>query len=151
MMMMDPALLFSLGGLLAMAGWLGLLVALFVGSARRLAWPAAQIAIPAILATAYVALILQGRSAFESGGFGSVEEVRALFANDSALAAGWLHYLAFDLFVGAWISRDGLRRGVPALLILPCLPLAFLFGPAGLLLYFALRLVAGAAEKEPSQ
>ena len=148
---MDPETLFSLGGLLAMAGWLGLLVALFVGGARGLAWPAAQIAIPAVLAAAYVALIIQGRSAFGSGGFGSIEEVRALFSNDSALAAGWLHYLAFDLFVGAWISRDGLGRGVPALLILPCLLLAFLFGPAGLLLYFALRLIAGGAGKEPTQ
>lgn len=134
-----------------MAGWLGLLAALFVRNARSLIWPAAQIILPAILAALYVALIVEGRSAFESGGFGSIEEVRALFANDSALAAGWLHYLAFDLFVGAWISRDGLDRGIPALLILPCLPLTFLFGPAGLMLYLALRLVSGGAGKEHSR
>ena len=53
--------------------------------------------------------------AAEGGGFGSIAEVRALFANDSALAAGWLHYLAFDLFVGAWIAREGPGLGRPRL------------------------------------
>jgi hypothetical protein len=66
--------------------------------------------------------------------------VRALFANDSALAAGWIHYLAFDLFIGSWIVRDGLERQVPRLLITFCLPLTLVAGPAGLLLYFAFRL-----------
>ena len=147
--MLDPAMAFSLGGLLAMAGWLGLVVALFAAGARRIARPAAQMIVPALLAVAYVLLILQGQSAFAAGGgFGSIGEVRVLFANDSALAAGWLHYLAFDLFVGAWISRDGIARGVPALLILPCLVLTFLFGPSGLLLDLALRLTVRAPQSE---
>jgi hypothetical protein len=134
-----------------MVGWLGLIAALFVSRVRPIAWPAAQIVIPAVLAAAYVLLIAQGRAAFDDGGFGSIEKVRALFRNDSALAAGWLHYLAFDLFVGAWISRDGIERGIPALLILICLPLAFLFGPAGLLLYLVLRLIVRGASKETAQ
>ena len=149
--MLDPAATFSLAGLLAMAGWLGLLVSLFAHAARPFAWTAAQIVIPALLAIAYVLLILGGREAFGEGGFGSIAEVRALFANDSALAAGWLHYLAFDLFVGAWIARDGAARGVPALLVLPCLPLTFLFGPAGLLLYLALRLALRRAPEEAAR
>ena len=138
--MIDPATAFSLAGLLAIAGWLALLVALFVPAARPLAWPAAQLLIPTLLAIAYGLLLVAGRGAFESGGFGSIDEVRLLFADDRALAAGWLHYLAFDLFVGAWISRDGTGRGIPALLLLPCLPLTFLFGPIGLLLYLTIRL-----------
>lgn len=148
--MIDPASTFSLAGLLAMAGWLGLVVALFVKRARPIAWAAAQFVIPALLAVAYVLLIWQGRAGFEQGGFGSIAAVRALFADDSALAAGWLHYLAFDLFVGAWIARDGTKHGVPALLILPCLPLTFLFGPAGLLLYFVLRPILRTMRKEPT-
>ncbi|MDT9597957.1 ABA4-like family protein [Sphingosinicella rhizophila] len=146
--MIDPSLAFSFAGPLAIAGWLGLIAASFIRTARPYAWPAAQILIPAILACLYALLIWQGRSAFGDGGFGSLAEVRALFANDHALAAGWLHYLAFDLFVGAWIARDGAERAVPALLILPCLPLAFLFGPAGLLLYLALRWIFSVARKE---
>ena len=147
--MLDPSSIFGLASNLAMLGWLGLLVALFVKPARAYAWPAAQFVIPAILAIGYVLLIWQGRSGFEQGGFTSIEAVRALFANDAALTAGWLHYLAFDLFIGAWISRDAAARALAPLVVLPCLPLTFLLGPAGLLLYLAARTVL--ADKETVQ
>jgi hypothetical protein len=139
-MTIDPHQAFSLAGTAAMLGWLALLATLAVPAVRRHAFAAAGILIPAILAVAYVILLAEGFGAAEGGGFGSIGQVRALFANDAALAAGWLHYLAFDLFVGAWIVREGLRRGVPRLLILLCLPLTFLAGPAGLLLFLLLRL-----------
>ena len=74
------------------------------------------------------------------GGFGSLEGVAALFANPNALLAGWIHYLVFDLFVGAWEVRDARRRGIPHLALLPCLILTLALGPMGLLLYLALRL-----------
>jgi hypothetical protein len=139
--MIDPESAFAIAGLAALAGWAALLAALFVGPARRAALIAAQFVIPALLAAGYVLLMWQGRAAFDVGGFGSIGEVRALFAHDSTLAAGWLHYLAFDLFIGAWIVRDAGTRGVFAPIVLPCLPLTFLFGPAGLLLYLTVRLV----------
>lgn len=138
--MIDPTMAFALGGKLAMLGWLGLLVSLFVAPARPTVQIATRLVIPALLAIAYGLLIYAGFGEAEGGGFGSIAEVRALFASDSALAAGWLHYLAFDLFVGSWIVADGLERRIPALLILPCLPLTFLFGPLGLLLFIVLRL-----------
>lgn len=138
--MIDPAIAFDLGGKLAILGWLSLIASLFIARARPAAQVATRLVIPALLGTAYGVLIWTGFGEADGGGFGSIGEVRALFANDSALAAGWLHYLAFDLFVGSWIAADGLKRRVPALLILPCLPLTFLFGPLGLLLYLALRL-----------
>ena len=65
--------------------------------------------------------------------------MRALFDNPWALLAGWTHYLAFDLFIGGWEVRDAQRRGIPHLLIVPALVLTFLLGPAGLLLYLAIR------------
>lgn len=138
--MIDPATAFNLGGKLAMLGWLALLISLFVERVGPIAQTAARMAIPALLAIAYGLLIWTGFAEAEGGGFGSIAEVRALFASDSALTAGWLHYLAFDLFVGSWIVADGLKRRIPALLILPCLPLTFLFGPLGLLLFLALRI-----------
>jgi hypothetical protein len=136
---LDPASTFSLAGLAAIAGWLGLLVSLFVVAARPPALMAARFIIPALLALAYALLIAEGMGQAE-GGFGSIPEVRALFANDSALAAGWLHYLAFDLFVGAWIAEQGLDAHLSRWLLIPCFALTFLFGPIGLLLFFALRL-----------
>ena len=73
------------------------------------------------------------------GGFSSLADVDRLFRNPYLLLAGWIHYLAFDLFVGAWEARDAAARGVRHLVMVPCLVLTFLFGPIGLLAYFAVR------------
>jgi len=64
-----------------------------------------------------------------------------LFETPAIALAGWLHYLAFDLFIGAWQVRTARTASIPHLLILPCLALTFLFGPAGLLCFFALRTI----------
>ena len=145
--MIDPSATFSLAGPFVLAAWAGLILSLFVKPLRPIAWTVAQMIVPALLAIAYILLIWVGMRA-EGGGFGSIEEIRALFADDSALVAGWFHYLAFDLFVGTWIVRDGLERNIPVLLLLLCLPLTFLFGPAGFLLYLVVRLLRRTAEPE---
>lgn len=133
--------LFQLGSLIVLPGWLALMVAAFWARPRPRLIMAARFAIPAVLAATYVWLIAAGHKAFRDGGFGSIAQVRALFANDYALTAGWLHYLAFDLFVGAWIVEQGTERRVNGLLLLPCLVLTFLFGPAGYLLFLALTVL----------
>jgi hypothetical protein len=66
-------------------------------------------------------------------------EVARLFENRSLLRAGWIHYLAFDLFIGSWEVRDSQRLGIRHLLVAPCLLLTFLFGPIGLAAYLGLR------------
>ena len=73
------------------------------------------------------------------GGFGSLADVSALFQDPWTLLAGWIHYLAFDLLTGVWETRDAARRGVPHWLVVPCLFLTFMFGPAGWLLYMGVR------------
>ena len=77
------------------------------------------------------------------GGFGSLSDVRQLFSHDHLLLAGWIHYLAFDLFIGSWEVRDAQRLGIPHLWVVPCLLATFLFGPLGLLAYLGLRAVKG--------
>ena len=74
-----------------------------------------------------------------SGGFTSIESVRLMFQNEWLLLAGWVHYLAFDLFVGAWEVRDAQRLEVPHAFVVPCLGLTFLVGPIGLAAYFIVR------------
>jgi len=66
----------------------------------------------------------------------SARNAAALFA---CVLAGWVHYLAFDLFIGCWIVLDAQERHIKHLLLVPCLGLTFMFGPVGLLLYFILR------------
>jgi len=50
-----------------------------------------------------------------------------------------VHYLAFDLFVGTWETRDAAGRGISRWLVAPCLLLTFLFGPIGWLSYHLVR------------
>lgn len=132
---MTPDALFQFANLLAIAGWAVLLLSPF---APRLTQLVSGLAIPGLLAVAYAGTILAFWGSAE-GGFGSLEEVRLLFQSKNLLLAGWLHYLAFDLFVGAWIVRTARREGMPFWMALPALPLTFLFGPAGFLLFLALR------------
>ena len=75
----------------------------------------------------------------EGGGFGSLEAVSILFQSEWSLLTGWIHYLAFDLFIGAWEVRDSQRVGIPHLLVIPCLLMTFLLGPAGLAVYLLMR------------
>ncbi len=141
--MLLPEPVFSTAGALVAPCWLALAVSLFIPALRPWVWRITSVVVPVILAIAYLILIRQGFSEAPGGGFGSIVQVRALFASDSALAAGWLHYLAFDLFVGTWIARTGAGETIHPLLILPCLPLTFMLGPLGLALFFAVRLMPG--------
>jgi hypothetical protein len=56
--------------------------------------------------------------------------------------AGWVHYLAFDLFVGAWIARTTVQSQLSRLVLVPILPLTFLFGPAGFVAFELTRRIA---------
>jgi len=132
---MTPEALFSLASTAVLPGWLLLVFA------PRWRWTTRLVTgvlLPALLGLLYLSLILTGWAGSE-GGFGSLAEVRRLFDNPTLLLAGWVHYLAFDLFVGTWEVRDASKLGLPHLLVVPCLLLTFLFGPIGLLLYFVLR------------
>ena len=133
---MEHETLFSSASMLAMAGWIVLLASPFAPSLTQII---AGRAIPLILSVGYTALILSFWATAE-GGYGSLASVALLFETPPLLLAGWVHYLAFDLFVGAWIVHDARERAaMPFWLVLPCLPLTFLFGPVGLLAYAGLR------------
>jgi hypothetical protein len=131
---MTPERLFSILNLVAMAAWLPIV---FLPRARW-ATTIVPVVVPSVLAAIYVVLVAAALP-HSDGGFSSLMAVRTLFESPWALLAGWVHYLAFDLFVGGWEVRDAQRRGVPHLLVVPGLIATFLFGPAGLLLYLTIR------------
>jgi hypothetical protein len=137
--MLTPDTLFKAASTIAFGGWLLLLVAPRWRGTRAVVLSGA---LPLLLAAAYAGLITThylGPHGTE-GGFNSLAEVAALFRDPWALLAGWVHYLCFDMWVGAWEVRDAQPRAIPHLLLIPCLLLTFLFGPVGLLLYHILRL-----------
>lgn len=131
---MTPAAVFSFVNSLALLTWLVLIVR--PRHPRTLQW-AGQF-VPLCLALLYVAIIAM-RFGRTEGDFNSLAGVAALFRDPWILLAGWVHYLAFDLLTGVWEARDAATRNVPHWMLVPCLLLTFLFGPAGWLLYVAVR------------
>jgi hypothetical protein len=131
---MDWELLFTIGGQIAAVGWLILIFA-----PRR--WPVLnavpRLVLPGVLSLGYAVLILVF-FARADGGFGSLAEVKALMQTDPVLLAGWVHYLAFDLFVGGWIAARSDRLGISRVVQAPILVATFLFGPIGLMCHLAM-------------
>ena len=72
----------------------------------------------------------------EGGGFNTLQEVKNLMAADAGAFAGWVHYLAFDLFVGLWVAENADRLGIHRILQIPILFATFMFGPLGLLTFY---------------
>jgi hypothetical protein len=125
---------FTIANVSVLPGW-GLLV--FAPRWKPGRWIAGFL-LPAALGVLYVTLFLLHLGAAE-GGFGSLAGVGALFSDPWLLLVGWVHYLAFDLFVGSWEVREAQRSGLPHLVVVPCLVLTFLAGPAGLLVFLLVR------------
>lgn len=134
---MNLETLFSAATWTAITGWLMLALLPRWRLSREILVPLLAI-IP--LGITYVALMVHGFSGSD-GGYGSLAAVARLVADPALLLAGWLHWLAFDLFIGAWMLRDARAQGIAHGWVLPCLVLTFGFGPTGLLAYLALRAI----------
>ena len=128
--------LFKAANYLVIPFWLLLMVA------PRWSWTQRLVHGPVVL------LLLTPIYAYMLFGYGPTPEgvelsslygVMVAFSAPHIVVAGWIHYLIFDLFVGAWETRDAQRRGIPHLLVVPCLVVTMMIGPVGLLLYVAMR------------
>jgi hypothetical protein len=143
--MIDWALVFNLTNLLALIAWAALI------ALPR--WPALLSGVLylgiGLLCLIYAAGLIglltgvldPGAGGGSGGGadFTTIAGVRAIFATDAGVAIGWTHYLAFDLFVGLWIARDGDAKRVSRFIQAPILLATFIAGPLGLLIWLALR------------
>ena len=129
--------LFGLANAFALVGWLLLIAAPRWRWTDRLVLSGAWSIVLAVVYTALVASFLPSAE----GSFSSIVGVRSLFANDALLTAGWVHYLAFDLFVGASEVRQAQRDTIPHLLMIPILIATFMLGPMGLLVFFVVKTI----------
>ncbi|MBJ7446676.1 MAG: DUF4281 domain-containing protein [Brevundimonas sp.] len=130
--------LFDIANLIALLGWIALA---FAPLARDRLVLAARV-IGVALALTYAGLLIGsivGGGMSEGGGFTTLAGVTALFSRPEAVLVGWVHYLAFDLWVGAWAVEDAGKRGVPHWAMVPVLFLTLMAGPIGLLVYLAAR------------
>ena len=139
--MIDWNAWFSMVNLLALIAWAGLIL--------LPRWPALLSGILylgvgllcLIYATGLIGL-LSGLIPNPDGGgadFTTIAGVRAIFGSDAGVTIGWTHYLAFDLFVGLWIARDGDAKNISRLVQAPILLATFMAGPLGLGLWLLLR------------
>ena len=132
--------LFNVANAVALVGWIILALAPL---RRGLVIPAAR-CIAVGLAVTYTVLLVQ---AVASGGLGgdltTLSGLTEAFSQPRAVLVGWVHYLAFDLWVGAWAVEDAGKRGVPHQAVLPVLILILMAGPLGLLVYLAVRAAFG--------
>ncbi|MEO0730158.1 MAG: ABA4-like family protein [Pseudomonadota bacterium] len=131
--------LFLAANAVALWGWIALLASPWIPTwSDRIA----AVVIPLLLALAYTILAVQylvGGLATGDGGYFTLDAVQALFNSKEVILIGWLHVLAFDLFVGAWIVRTARTERVPFWIVIVCLVPTFLFGPAGFLAFHVLR------------
>lgn len=134
--------IFSVCSSLAMVGWAGLIL---LPGQKLVVEVLARMVIPVIIGLIYLFLMASNlATAPADAGFGTLDAVASLFTIRGLLLAGWIHYLAFDLFVGSWEVSDARANGIHHLLVVPCLLATFMAGPVGLVLYFATKYVSRA-------
>ena len=69
-----------------------------------------------------------------------IDELINLFSNERFLLLFWIHFLAINLFLGSWVSKDSFKYNVPRILSSLCLIVIYFAGPLGLLIYWFLRI-----------
>ena len=92
--------------------------------------------IPLILSFFYIYFIIISGGLMEAD-FSSLNGIVTLFKNATpeSAAAGWLHYLAFDFWVGTWIIKHSRKEKISNKIIVLPLLLTFILGPVGILAY----------------
>ena len=129
--------IFSLCSLIAVIGWLALLLAPL--ARPRLILVARLMAI--ILCAAYFTQMFTITQPVQGASFSTLTGVVALFSMPGNVMLGWTHYLAFDLFVGSWEVDDAGKLGIPHWAMIVPLLLTFMLGPIGLLTYVVIRTI----------
>ena len=104
-----------------------------------------SIILPLILSTAYIYVIYQAflldepfMGAFEL--YLSLDGLYTVFSSETFLLVFWLHFLALNIFLGSWISRDAIKLNISRGLVSVPLLLVYFSGPVGLLLYWMIRI-----------
>lgn len=132
---------FGWAGQAALIGWLILIFA-----PRRTAYNIGTLllALPRFIIPFGISLLYAGFAmayffSVEGGGFGSLDEVALLLGKPEMLLAGWVHYLAFDLFIGGWIAVEADKIGLNRVVQAPILVATFMLGPIGLATFLIIK------------
>jgi hypothetical protein len=133
--------LFQISGLFVLPFWFLMIVAPNWKLTLRLLKSPLVIIAPVI---AYVILVLPQIGALLPKVMGpKLPEIASLLGTPEGATIAWMHFLAFDLFVGRWAYLDSRERGISAWLMAPILFFILMLGPFGFLLYMIARLAHG--------
>ena len=104
-----------------------------------------SIVLPLILSATYVYLIYQTILLDESlldvfKLYLSLDNLYTAFATETFLLIFWIHFLALNLFLGCWVSRDAIKYNISWGLVFIPLILIYFTGPLGLVLYWLFRI-----------
>lgn len=122
-------------GLISFLGWGALL---FSPLKREKLVPFARV-ICLILALFYCGNILFTFGEKPNVDFSSLAGVSHGFSNLNHLLTGWIHFLAFDLFLGIWEVEKAKQDGIKHWILIPCLLFTFMYGPVGFVLFVIVR------------
>jgi hypothetical protein len=126
--------MFIAAQVVAFAGWLPLFALPWVGRDRALAWARA---VAVLLCLLYLVYFLPHAAAIPRDAGYTLAALGRAFDVPALLLAGWIHYLIFDLWVGAWQAEDAGRGGLSHRPLAACLLATMMIGPLGLLIYLA--------------
>jgi Domain of unknown function (DUF4281) len=129
--------LFSLSSLTSIPFWLLMIFA------PRWIWTRKILESPFVILPAailYIVLVFPNIiSSFPTLANPKLETVQALLGSSAGATITWVHFLAFDLFVGRWAYLDSLERNIHPLAMALILFLILMFGPLGFTLYLGAR------------
>ena len=103
-----------------------------------------SIILPLILSTTYVYIFYQAILLDEPFFdifklYLNLDNLYTVFATENFLLLFWLHFVALNLFLGSWVSRDGVKYNMNRSLVFIPLILIYFTGPPGLVLYWLIR------------
>ena len=69
-----------------------------------------------------------------------LDSLYTVFSSEGFLVIFWLHFLFVNLFLGSWISNDGIKYNMSLKIIFLPLILTYLSGPVGFTIYWLIRI-----------
>ena len=133
---MNHSLVFQIVNTIALFSWILLLVFPNAKPTKKLIRNGLMCILMSIT---YLIFAIIAMSSGAEGGLTSLEAVMKGFESKDWVLTGWIHYLAFDLFLGIWIKKDSEKKGIHHFIIIPSLVFTFLMGPIGFLIYYFTR------------
>lgn len=143
---LDPAFLFQTSSLFVMPFWIAMV---FFPRWERLVGIIRSPWIAVVPSIYYAIMVIPGLiDLFAIVGNPQIDGLMGVLGTPLGTAISWVHFLAFDLFVGRWIYLDAHERKIHPVIIAPALFFTLMAGPLGFLIYLIMQAVHGMTSRK---